>query len=81
MIVDSATQGFSAKVYATNTKPNPDSFTASGWQPVSSATKIGATQSIPLTTGGKHYRYYLFWITTLPAGSDYISVNEIRLYQ
>jgi serine/threonine-protein kinase len=83
LVVDSATQGFSARVYATNTKPDPNSFSASGWQAVSSATTIGATQSIPLHTGGKHYRYYLFWITTLPAGGtyNYISVSEIRLYR
>jgi serine/threonine-protein kinase len=82
MVVDSATKGFSAKVYATNSKPNPNSFTASGWQAVSSTTTVGATQSIPLSTGGKHYRYYLFWITTLPTGGsyNYISVNEIQLY-
>ena len=38
-----------------------------------------ATQSFPLNTGGKHYRYYLFWITSLPPHSNYISVNEIKL--
>ncbi len=81
MIVDTTTKGFDAKVYATNTTPNPNSFTASGWHPVGSATGVAATQTIPLSTGGQHYRYYLFWITTLPPDNNYISVNEIKLYK
>ena len=34
-----------------------------------------------LNTGGNSYRYYLFWITTLPSRSNYIAVNEIKLYR
>lgn len=79
MVVSTVTPGFSAKVYATNTTPNPDSFSASGWQQVGSAADVSSTQAITLSTAGRHYRYYLFWITSLPPGSQHIAVNEIKL--
>jgi serine/threonine-protein kinase len=81
MIVTTITKGFNAKVYATSTTPNPNSFDASGWHLVGSAGSVAATQTIPLNTGGKGYRYYLFWITSLPPDSQHISVNEIKLYR
>jgi serine/threonine-protein kinase len=81
MVVQTTTRGFNASVYATNTRPNPDSFSATGWKRIGSAHDVGATQAIPLRTGGKHYRYYLFWITSLPPNSQHIAVNEIRLYR
>jgi serine/threonine-protein kinase len=80
MLVDTPTKGFNAKIYATDTTPNPDSFTASNWKPVGGTDNVGASQHFQLNTGGKSYRYYLLWITTLPPNSTYISVNEIKLY-
>jgi serine/threonine-protein kinase len=81
MVVATVTGGFDAKVYATNTTPDPNSFSASGWRLAGSVSGVGATQAIPLRTGGRHYRYYLFWITSLPPDSQHISVNEIKLYR
>ena len=81
MVVQTATKGFNALVYATNTTPNPNSFTASGWQRIGSASDVATKQTITLNTAGKHYRYYLFWITSLPPNSQHISVNEIKLYR
>jgi serine/threonine-protein kinase len=81
MIVDTTTAGFKAKIYATNTTPNADSFSASNWgQPIGSSNDVSASQPFTLDTSGKSYRYYLFWITTLPPNGTYISVNEIKLY-
>jgi tRNA A-37 threonylcarbamoyl transferase component Bud32 len=80
MVADTSTKGFNAKIYATNTKPNPDSFTASKWTPIGGTDDVTASQHFRLNAGGKSYRYYLFWITTLPPSSNYISVNEIKLY-
>jgi len=81
MVVDTKTQGFNAKIYATNTMPNPDSFTASNWNLIGGTDDVASSQRFQLNTGGNSYRYYLFWITTLPPGSNYISVNEIKLYR
>jgi serine/threonine-protein kinase len=80
MVVDTTTRGFNAKIYATNTTPNPDSFSASDWQPVGGSDDVTSSQQFALHTDGKSYRYYLFWITTLPPNSQHISVNEIKLY-
>jgi serine/threonine-protein kinase len=80
MLVDTPTKGFNAKIYATDTTPNPDSFTASNWKPVGGTDNVGASQQFQLNTGRKSYRYYLLWITTLPPNSTYISINEIKLY-
>jgi serine/threonine-protein kinase len=81
MVVDTSTEGFNAKIYATNTKPNPDSFRASNWTRIGGTDDVAAGQHFQLNTGGKSYRYYLFWITTLPPHDNYISVNEIKLYR
>jgi eukaryotic-like serine/threonine-protein kinase len=81
MVVDTKTKGFNARIYATNTTPNPDSFTDSDWKPVGGTDDVAASQHFPLNTAGNSYRYYLFWITTLPPATNYISVNEIKLYR
>ena len=80
MVVDTATKGFNAVVYATNQTPNPNTFNPS-WKRVGGTNDVAASQSIRLNTNGKGYRYYLFWITSLPPGSQHIAVNEIRLYR
>jgi hypothetical protein len=42
---------------------------------------VHGTQSIPLHGGPTRYRYYLVWITKLPAGQELVSVNELALYE
>ncbi len=81
LVIHTTTKGFNAEIYATNSTPNPNSFSASGWHQIGGSDDVAATQPFRLQTDGKHYRYYLFWITTLPPGSNYISVNEIQLYK
>jgi eukaryotic-like serine/threonine-protein kinase len=79
MVVYTSTTGFNAKIEATNQTPDPYHFT--GWSPVGSATDVGGVQHFTLNTGGKSYRYYLLWITSLPTHNNYISVSAIRLYR
>jgi serine/threonine-protein kinase len=81
MVVDTATSGFAATIYATASQPDPNSFTASNWVPVGRANDVSQRQRFPLRTDGKRYRFYLVWITALPPGGDYASVNEIQLYR
>jgi serine/threonine protein kinase len=81
MVVDTATSGFAATIYATASQPDPNSFTASNWVQVGRANDVSQRQPFPLQTDGKRYRYYLVWITSLPSNSDYASINEIKLYR
>jgi eukaryotic-like serine/threonine-protein kinase len=81
MVVDTATSGFNAKIYATASQPDPNSFEASNWVPVGGTDDVSKTQLFTLHAGGHAYRYYLLWITSLPPNSNYAAINEIKLYR
>ncbi|HEX6459156.1 MAG TPA: protein kinase [Thermoleophilaceae bacterium] len=51
------------------------------WAPVARSTTVGnGTTRIPVDTNGKGYRFYLVWITKLPAGGQ-AAINELTLYR
>ncbi|HWD66161.1 MAG TPA: protein kinase [Solirubrobacteraceae bacterium] len=81
LVIDTVTPGFAATIYATNKSPNATDFRASGWLSVGSAHAVARRQSITLKGGSIRYRYYLVWITKLPANSESASLNEISLYR
>jgi serine/threonine-protein kinase len=69
--------GWTAGVYAADHGPPRD---ISGWTLVSpSRTVTETTQRFDLTGGGQRHRYYLLWITKLPAGQAKLS--EIYLFR
>jgi serine/threonine-protein kinase len=79
MVVYTSTTGFNAKILATNTTPNAYHFGESHWVPVGGASDFSSVQRLALNTGGKTYRYYLLWITSLPTHSNAIFIQEIKL--
>jgi serine/threonine-protein kinase len=79
LVLDTDTPGWSIQVYATNAPPNPNAFT--GWTLVGSAPYVQSRQNVPLTTGKTRYRYYLVWVTKLPAGQQSVRINEVTLYR
>jgi serine/threonine-protein kinase len=81
LVIDTSTPGWNGTIYATNRTPDPTSFSASGWVKVGSATGVSSRQTISLNTQGTSYRYYLVWITKLPASSNTVSLNEVTLYE
>src|SRR5579884_187105 len=81
LVIDTTTPGFDVTVYASNTTPDPANFNASGWTRAGSATGVAAKQDITLSTGASRYRYFLVWITKLPANSNSVSLNEVSLYR
>jgi hypothetical protein len=81
MVVQTTTPGFDAQVLATSRTPVATSYPASDWHRVGSLNGVGPRQTIPLRTGGRRYRYYLLWVTSLPTHSQHISINEINLYR
>jgi len=71
-----ATPGYQAKVYASNTVP--DDITSKDWTPVSGAGKVKQDERIALDTARKEFRYYLVWITGLPPGNK-ADIRELAL--
>ncbi len=81
MVIDTATPGYSVVVYARRSTPDPAVFDPGphGWVKVGAARSVRRTQTIPLTTQGVRYRYYLVWITDLGSHNQ-VAINEIALY-
>jgi eukaryotic-like serine/threonine-protein kinase len=81
MIVDTDTPGYAITVYASSSRPDPNTFNSGtgGWVKVGAAPSVKKAQTIKLSTGTTKYRYYLVWITSL-AGHSHVDVNEIALY-
>jgi len=82
LVIDTATPGFSATIYARSSPPNPGTWDPGpgGWVKVGSAASVAARQNIALSTGKTRYRYYLVWITSL-GGHDQVAINEVALYK
>jgi tRNA A-37 threonylcarbamoyl transferase component Bud32 len=53
----------------------------SGWTEVGKADITAKKQTIKLDTGGETYRYYLVWITALPADADSVEIGEASLFK
>ncbi|MGA2928994.1 MAG: protein kinase [Solirubrobacteraceae bacterium] len=79
IVILTATPGFSVQIWAQNTRPDPDAFD-SNWVKLAQVASVQSRQPIGLATGGTRYRYYLVWITKLPAGGQSVSLNEVTLY-
>jgi eukaryotic-like serine/threonine-protein kinase len=69
-----ATTGFRARVYASETVP----AAIRGWVPVSPVQSVGENHTFRLRPRGRKFRYYLLWITRLPEGNK-AEVQELSL--
>jgi serine/threonine protein kinase len=81
LVLDTSTPGYQVMIYGSNTTPNPTSFMASNWIPVSQSTTVKSGGVIALTSAHRKYSYFLVWITKLPPSQNYAAVNEILLYR
>lgn len=83
LVVYTQTPGWKGQIWASNTLPDPDVFNSGpgGWVRLATIPSMQNGEKIPLSTVASGYRYYLVWITSLPAGKDYAAINEIALYQ
>jgi eukaryotic-like serine/threonine-protein kinase len=75
-----ATPGWSATIYAGDTRPNPATWPIPGWTVVGAARGVRAQEDIKLTSDGTAHRYFLVWITSL-GGHEQLSIAEITLYK
>lgn len=80
LVVETTTPGFAASIYASNSTPDPASFPASHWVKLASVASVTAKQPFILSRPHTRYRYYLVWITQLPAHSQSVALNEVLLY-
>jgi eukaryotic-like serine/threonine-protein kinase len=85
--IQTSTPGFAVQVYGTNqlhlSYPYGDPTTLSerGWQgPIGASRFVHARQRIPIESGTS-FRYFLIWITTLPAGAESAAISEITLFK
>ncbi|HWH12016.1 MAG TPA: protein kinase [Solirubrobacteraceae bacterium] len=91
IVLQTQTPGFVVQIWASDNPTYPatpqaataaGSLAALGWQRVESGDQVVAgEQPIKLDTGGRRLRYYLVWITQLPAGKQSVDLNEVTLYQ
>ena len=75
--VISPTPGYTADVFVADSGP-PDDLAQ--WTKVGHVSDASRRADIKLTGGAAH-RYYLLWITKLPAGQEHAEVGELALYR
>ena len=73
--------GWTTSIYAAKGTEAPGDIV--GWTKVSRDTRVDEDERIPLRTGGTKFRFYLVWITALPAkgeaGGDKAAISELTL--
>jgi hypothetical protein len=86
--IQTPTPGFGVQLYGANTVrtsvPYGDSTTLAerGWLgPFGASSYVHDGERIQLNPGGKTFRYYLVWITTLPPGTQSASIADLTLFK
>jgi serine/threonine-protein kinase len=79
MMLRTPTPGWSGAVYAATSGP-PQSIDG-GWHKVADLADVQARQTVKLATAGRAYRYYLVWITALPATEQRASISSLALFR
>ena len=75
LTVVTAFPGFEVEVYGAASVPP----TIAGWTKVADRARVGAVQRIALDARGRRFRYYLAWITALPAAGNRAGISELTL--
>jgi tRNA A-37 threonylcarbamoyl transferase component Bud32 len=85
--IQTPTPGFAAQVYAANQPPaalpygDPTPLSARGWQgPLGTSAYVHRHEPIHLA-GGRRFRYFLLWISTLPPGMQSAAISELVLFR
>ena len=73
LVVQSDTPGFTAQIQATNIEGGTPQ-TISAKQAVGQRTSFDLHQTAPM-------RYYVIWITKLPANLNYAHINEVHAFK
>jgi serine/threonine-protein kinase len=86
--IKTPTPGFAAQVYGANNinlslqYGDPTPLTARGWQgPIGASQLVHGGDRIGLNTGGRRFRYYLLWLSTLPPGMQRATISDVTLFK
>jgi eukaryotic-like serine/threonine-protein kinase len=86
--IQTPTPGFTASVYGSNAiedegpSEGAQALSARGWKQLASPRAIGSSRTTVSFGSPRHaYRYYLLWITALPAGHRSAEVSELTLFR
>jgi tRNA A-37 threonylcarbamoyl transferase component Bud32 len=75
------TTGWSGAIYVANAVDGSAPTTLDGWTDLGTTFTADKKKfSLQLDTAGQKFRYYLVWITAIPAG-DHAAISEIVLYK
>jgi eukaryotic-like serine/threonine-protein kinase len=84
--IKTPTPGFAVLIYASDhfdsalAYGNSTPLAARGWLgPVGASNSVQDGERLTLRSGGHPYRYYLMWMTALPAGRQSAEINELTL--
>jgi serine/threonine-protein kinase len=80
MEIQTAEPGWKADIYGAPGGQPPASIDG-GWARLGGGTIRSDQQRFKLDTGGKRYRYYLVWITSLPPNSERVEISELSLFE
>lgn len=78
--VTTSTPGWQGKILAAKGGGPPPTDTSDGWTTLAEIPKAKRLNDIRFPAGTGRYRYYLVWITKLPADESSVAVNEIVLF-
>jgi serine/threonine-protein kinase len=77
MTINTPTPGWTGAVYVA--EPGPAPKTLSGWTKLADISRAQRRTNVSLDTAGNRFRYYLVWITKLPADEQRVEISEIAL--
>jgi serine/threonine-protein kinase len=80
MEVQSADTGWRAEIFGATGNRVPESIDG-GWERLGGGVVRTDHQRFRLAASGERYRYYLVWITELPADSQRVEISEIALFE
>jgi serine/threonine-protein kinase len=82
--IDTPKTGWQAEIHVAPDGAAPDRAPgerSSKWKEVGGGKVRHKRQRFTLRTGGKAYRYYLVWITKLPANAERVEISDVSLFR
>jgi serine/threonine-protein kinase len=80
ILIESRTKGWDGEIYVAKSGP-PDELPDPGWVKLGEIDGADRRERVALDTAGNRFRYYLVWITGLPAGQQRVELSEIFLFR